>query len=227
MLRCILAIVAIGGPFSADSLAGDDILIANFEKETYGEWNAEGEAFGPGPASGTLSGQMSVTGFQGDRLVNSFFQGDGTKGKLTSPPIQIARDYLTFLIGGGGHEGKTCINLLLDGEVVRTAVGPNTEPGGSEELAAHFWDVKEYRGKTVTLEIVDDTTGGWGHINIDQIVLSDVKPSIPKRNAVLRTSLSSRGGTCFFQSEWATIMSRRPGGGRENRTSIRCRDRAN
>ena len=31
----------------------DDIVIADFEGETYGDWNATGAAFGPGPARGT------------------------------------------------------------------------------------------------------------------------------------------------------------------------------
>ncbi|MDP6059544.1 MAG: hypothetical protein QGH33_11660, partial [Pirellulaceae bacterium] len=27
-----------------------DVLVADFEGETYGDWKVEGEAFGPGPA---------------------------------------------------------------------------------------------------------------------------------------------------------------------------------
>jgi len=32
----------------------DDILIADFENNTYGSWTVSGEAFGPGPAQGNL-----------------------------------------------------------------------------------------------------------------------------------------------------------------------------
>ncbi len=32
--------------------AANDILIADFEAETYGDWKAAGEAFGPGPVPG-------------------------------------------------------------------------------------------------------------------------------------------------------------------------------
>ncbi|HTI98064.1 MAG TPA: glycoside hydrolase family 32 protein, partial [Dongiaceae bacterium] len=70
-------------------------------------------------------------------------------------------------------EDKTCINLLLDGKVVRTATGPNTASGGSEHLQPGQWDVSEFMGREVTLEIVDDATGTWGHINVDHIVQSD------------------------------------------------------
>src|SRR4051794_40124210 len=115
-----------------ESVSADrpDLLIADFEGDTYGDWKAEGEAFGPGPASGTLPNQMPVTGFLGKRLVNSYFGGDKSTGTLTSPPVAVERKYLNFLVGGGGHPGKTCVDLLLDGKVVRTATGPNTEPGG-------------------------------------------------------------------------------------------------
>lgn len=155
--------------------AEPDILVADFEGETYGDWKAEGRAFGPGPARGTLPHQMEVSGFEGRCLVNSFFEGDGTIGTLASPPLTIQRRYLNFLVGGGGHAEKTCINLLVDGRVVRTATGPNTQPGGSEALDWHSWDVAEFQGRQAVLQIVDQATGGWGHINVDQILQSDRK----------------------------------------------------
>lgn len=160
--------------------AASDLPVADFEQDTYGTWKVEGDAFGPGPARGTLPGQMKVGGFHGDRLVNSFFNGDASTGKLTSPAFKLERDYLVFLIGGGGFEGKTCMNLLVHGKVVRTATGPNTQPGGSEELEPAFWDVREFKGRSVTLQILDQATGGWGHVNVDDIVQSDTKPALPE-----------------------------------------------
>jgi fructan beta-fructosidase len=173
-MRCVLfvAFVALGGcVFAADP----DIVVADFEGDDYGQWKADGKAFGDKPAKGALKGQMAVSGFKGKGLVNSFAGGDGSTGTLTSPKFKIERDYLNFLIGGGGFDGKTCVNLLLDGKVVRTATGPNTEAGGSEELAAAHWNVKELKGKEVTIQIVDTATGGWGHVNVDHIVQSDTK----------------------------------------------------
>jgi len=153
--------------------AQPDIVIADFEGDTYGDWKTTGDAFGSGPAHGTLPGQMAVSGFEGKGLVNSFHGGDRSTGTLTSPEFRIERHYLRFLIGGGGWEGKTCMNLLIDGQVVRTATGPNTKPGGSEELEPSGWDVADLSGKTARLVIVDEAKGGWGHINVDQIVQTD------------------------------------------------------
>ena len=60
---------------------------------------------------------MPVSGFKGKRLVNSYHGGDGTTGTLTSPAFKVKRKYVRFLIGGGGHAGKTCMNLVVDGKV--------------------------------------------------------------------------------------------------------------
>lgn len=154
-----------------------DILIADFESEDYRDWQVEGNAFGPGPAEGTLPNQMEVTGYQGKRLVNSFYGGDRSTGRLLSPPFRIQRHYINFLIGGGGYPGRTCINLLINNSVVRTATGPNTQPGGSERLHWHTWDVRDLEDQVARLEIVDLATGGWGHINVDHIVQSD-RPAV-------------------------------------------------
>jgi sucrose-6-phosphate hydrolase SacC (GH32 family) len=158
------------------AVAADDILIANFEHDTYAPWTVAGEAFGPGPARGTLPGQMSVDGFRGKGLVNSFFNGDDTLGMLASPEFRIERKYITFLIGGGKNQEKLALQLLVDGKIVRSATGPNDKPGGSEALAPEFWDVSEFSGEPAVLHIVDDATGGWGHINVDHIVQTDAEP---------------------------------------------------
>jgi fructan beta-fructosidase len=174
-MRCVLCVALAVCPVAVAAAADADILVADFEGDNYGEWTATGKAFGDKPAKGTLPNQMAVTGFKGKGLVNSYAGGDGSTGTLTSPKFKIERDHLNFLIGGGGFDGQTCLNLLLDGQVVRTATGPNTASGGSEELKAAHWNVKDLRGKEVVIQIVDSATGGWGHVNVDHIVQSDKK----------------------------------------------------
>jgi sucrose-6-phosphate hydrolase SacC (GH32 family) len=165
------AIVLIGS--LAVRAAEDEVLIADFEGKGYGNWKAEGEAFGPGPAQGTLPKQMPVSGYLGRGLVNSYYGGDDTTGRLTSPEFKIQRKFINFLIGGGKHPDKACINLLVDGKVVRTATGPNDRPRGSERLDWHSWDVSDLAGKTAVIQILDEAKGGWGHINVDHIVMAD------------------------------------------------------
>ncbi len=156
--------------------AAEDILLADFEGRDYGAWTSTGTAFGPGPARGTLPNQMPVSGFLGQSLVNSFYSGDDTTGELTSPPFRIERQFIRFLIGGGRNPEKLAFQLVVDGHVVRSATGPNAQPGGSEALGPESWEVGEFAGKTAVLRIVDQATGGWGHINVDHIVQTDRKP---------------------------------------------------
>jgi fructan beta-fructosidase len=175
---------------TASLCAAEPIVLADFEGDTYGAWTAEGSAFGKGPARGTLPRQMHVDGFQGKGLVNSFNGGDGATGKLTSPTFKLERKFINFLIGGGGWEKETFMALIIDGKTVRTATGPNTEPGGTEALDAGSWDVAEFAGRDAKIVIVDERKSGWGHLNVDSIVQSDT-PSAAK--VVLEKTLTVNG----------------------------------
>ena len=146
-----------------------DIVLADFEGTTYGEWKTTGTAFGNGPSSGAVDGQRPVEGQLGKGLANSFHGADNSKGTLTSPEFKIQRKFITFFIGGGSYEGKTCMNLLVNGMVVRSASGDNTE-----RLGPVAWDVREFAGKIASVQVVDDAVGDMGHIMVDQIIQTDV-----------------------------------------------------
>jgi fructan beta-fructosidase len=172
---------------TAEDSTRPDVVIADFEGDDYGGWKADGQAFGDRPARGTLPGQMEVSGFLGRGLANSFTGGDDANGTLTSPAFRIDRPFINFLIGGGGFDGETCVNLIVDGQTVRTAAGKNREAGGTEALRWNGWDVRDLAGKQATIRIVDRRKGGWGHVNVDQIVQSDAsrKPAEAVRSIVL------------------------------------------
>ena len=176
MIRSLSVLITLLAANITEAADRADIVVADFEGDAYPQgWTTTGTAFGKGPAKGALPGQMAVSGFQGKGLVNSFLGGDDATGTLTSAEFKLERNYLNFLVGGGKNEGKTCINLLVGGKVVRTATGPNDKAGGTESLDWHTWDVADLAGKTATIQIVDEQKGGWGHINVDHIVQSDTK----------------------------------------------------
>ncbi len=183
--------IALTTIIAAPAFGADEILIADFERDTYAPWTVTGEAFGPGPSRGTMPGQMHVDGFKGRGLVNSFFKGDDSLGSLASPEFRIERKFIAFLIGGGKSE-KLALQLVVDGKVVRSATGPNDKHGGSEALAQESWDVAEFAGKTATLRIVDDAKGSWGHINVDHIIQTDVKPKSFVKDAERTLTATSR-----------------------------------
>ncbi|HWD18561.1 MAG TPA: glycoside hydrolase family 32 protein [Verrucomicrobiae bacterium] len=154
-------------------------MLADFEGADYGAWQATGTAFGSGPAPGAFPGQNPVAGYRGHGLVNTFLNGDGSTGTLTSPAFTVTNDYINFLIGAGSHAGVTCMNLLVDGQIVRTATGHD-----NELLTWDSWDVHALRNRTARIQIVDEDTGGWGHINVDDIMLADA-PARPSAQPAL------------------------------------------
>lgn len=147
------------------------VIFEDFEKNNYSGWKAEGKAFGDAPQTGAFPNQSVVSGFKGRGLVNSYNPNDSLTGKLTSEKFDVKRRYIGFLIGGGSHNYDTCINLVVGGKIVRTRTGQN-----NEYLKPAFWDVSEFVGKEAYIEIIDNNTQGWGHINIDHIIFSDVTP---------------------------------------------------
>ena len=149
-------------------LPGSAVLFADFEDGTYGGWKKTGEAFGPGPARGVLPDQNPVSGYSGRYLVNTYYNKDESRGTLTSPPFTVERPFVNFLVGGGYYKGQTCVNLVVDGKVVRTATGKN-----SEHLDWTSWDVSEFKGRSATVVIVDDRRGHFGHINADCFYFDD------------------------------------------------------
>jgi sucrose-6-phosphate hydrolase SacC (GH32 family) len=122
---------------------------------------------------------LIVDGFRGHGLVNTFRDGDQSEGALTSPQFEITHGHLSFLIGGGNHAGRTCMNLIVNDAIVRTATGD-----AAERLVWKSWDVRELRGRKARLEIVDRHTGGSGHINVDHVVLPDA-PARPSTEPAL------------------------------------------
>ncbi len=180
IIKTILSLIAtLGLGAGMAQSQNPDIMIADFEGTNYGAWRVAGTAFGAAPAPGALPDQMGVEGFAGHGFANSFHGGDAATGSLTSPRFKVERKYIQFLIGGGGFARKTCMNLLIDDKVVRSATGVNIEPGGSERLQPGQWDVSEFSGKYAAVEIVDDATDGWGHLNVDQIVQRDQRSDAP------------------------------------------------
>jgi fructan beta-fructosidase len=168
-----------GGAHAHDPAAGDGTppngqLLGGFEGTYEAEgWRPTGDFAGTQPFRGG-EGRM------GEQIVDTFFgpggnNGDPLTGRIVSPEFTITRDYVNFMIAGGPHTGdaRTSVDLVVDGQVVRTASGRET--GNLNWIA---WDVRDLAGRTAHLEIVDLNTGGWGHILADHFMLADAPARI-------------------------------------------------
>jgi fructan beta-fructosidase len=182
MKRTLLTMALCAALFVPGVYAADDIVVADFEGDTYGDWTAEGEAFGSGPAKGTLSGQRTVAGYLGAGLANSHAGGEDGTGKLISPGFKLERKFLNFLIGGGYSRGTSLKLLVLKEDswhTLRTASGSNYAVWKTQVLKWESWDVSGSQALDARIEVVDDATGAEGFIVIDHIIQSDEDFSLP------------------------------------------------
>ena len=137
---------------------------------TYDDWTATGTAFGTRPAKqGEIYHCQAVQNEQGSTWrTRSWAARTMPPATLTSKPFTITRPYINVLIGGGDHPGapvSTC------GWTARSSAPP---PGAnSETLGWATWNVADLQGKAAQIEIVDNESGGWGHILVDTIEFAD------------------------------------------------------
>jgi len=178
-------------PDDQSYLKGD--LIADFERTGFRGWKISGEAFGGEPSSGAVTGQHPVTGFLGDSFVNGYVKGDEPTGRMTSPAFKITKPYLNFLIGGGRNAERLSVSLLVDGEVRRSATGRD-----SEHLHWLAWPVADLMGREVKVQLVDEESGGWGHLLFDHLIQSDH----PAREAAENANWVDYGPDFYAAVSW-------------------------
>src|SRR5579885_1423353 len=115
-----------------------------------------------GGGSGQPFGQQGtyhLWGYQigGDRLV----------GELHSQTVTLGGNgQVNFLIGGGNDINNLYVALIRasDGAELFRATGPSTET-----LQRVTWDTSAHIGTQVYLKVVDNSSGTWGHINLDDV----------------------------------------------------------
>ncbi len=164
MLRTTFASLALTA-----SLPAATQVFQTFEGDGFDTWQAEGIGFGRAPVSEkTEDMTAALTGYSNDRLAVSAYMGDNSRGSLTSPEFTIKEPYITFLIAGGDYAGKTAAQLIIDGKVVRESVGKR-----SLKCDSALWDVTEFKGKKAQIKLVDDESGPWGFIAVDQIIFTN------------------------------------------------------
>ncbi len=161
-------------PHIPDSQTGNDppagtLLFQGFEFASGNladaGWTLTGD-FEPARNPSTVGGEFYI----GNKRINTFEGGpnaDNSVGSLTSPTFVIDDSFVSFLIGGGRRtDGTLEAQLLIDGQPVRTATGKE-----SGALDWQHWDVDELIGQTATFRILDQATGGWGHLTLDHVVM--------------------------------------------------------
>ena len=140
-------------------------------------WTGTGD-LAPSYQPATAGGDYYI----GAKRINTFetgaAPGDDRQGSLTSPEFTLSRNFVSMLVGGGHRSpdsGQVLeAQLLVDGNVVRTLAGDD-----AGALNWKGWDVSEFAGKQARLRVVDQATGGWGHLTADHVMLTD-QAAVPR-----------------------------------------------
>ena len=189
--------------------AAEDVIIEDFEKKR-GDWTFEGSAF-TGYGSGNYwhpgrfdRGMLRTRGHRGYALLKSWGRDgrnvDGETGRALSSAFKLERNFIRFMMSGGKAPGQTCVNLLMDGKVVRSATGNN-----SNQLEAVAFEVSQFKGKEVQIEVIDRSKGPWGHVCIDDLIQSDLSAGARITNDTAKTNsdvLWSQTGRQVGELQW-------------------------
>lgn len=142
---------------------------SGFEEGTLAPWSAAGTAF-DAPIHQAIGrfGARLVPGTVGGRWLGTYAAGespaprDAATGQLDSPLFPIRADTLLVAVGGGQDPARLRVSLLVDEEEVAWETGRDRD-----KLVAHAWDVSAWRGPQARVRVLDDSTGPWGHVNVD------------------------------------------------------------
>lgn len=155
---------------TSTQLSNGDLLITNFEQKDLGRirawgWQFQGDAFNREYSHGSRKLRARVGRYEGKWFLTSVTENPKSVGSLTSPPFQIQKPFISFLLSGGSSETKLQANLIVEGKVTRTVTGND-----SDIFEPVSFDVREFINKEARFQIIDNATSIWGHINLDQIV---------------------------------------------------------
>src|SRR4030042_6524384 len=159
----------------------------DFETGNLRGWEKTGTAFDHQPTLGdnpTARNRGQPSNHQGRYWIGTYekyqgrsdqkqggIQGDRPQGTLTSAPFTIPIGKLSFLIGGGSSF-ETRVELLVQ-DPIEGSIRVYQESGRNTEIMHRVeWNLTPYAGKTGRIRIVDASSEGWGHINVDDFRFS-------------------------------------------------------
>src|SRR5262249_43409294 len=151
-------------------------LNLDFEKGTLHDWKAEGEAFRSQPIEGdtvALRRNDMRSRHAGRFWIGTYERGgDAPRGTLTSSPFRVTKPFASFLMGAGATP-RTWVELIRR-ETGKTIFRTNGDD--VEDMQRIAVDLSEHLGREILIRLVDDESGGWGHVNFDDFRLHDTRP---------------------------------------------------
>lgn len=149
--------------------------IFNFESGTLAGWTAQGAAFSAADVTSDSCYWAECFSFNregGFHLWGFKAGGDSEQGELRSESFTLGGNgQIRALISGGDDIQKLYLALIDDqsGAELMRITGNN-----SEAFVEKTMDASAFVGRRCYLKAVDQATGGWGHLNLDNIRIPQV-----------------------------------------------------
>lgn len=164
-----IALVAVAGVASAGTTSkGSTPPNMDFETGDLTGWNVvSGNAWSDESVTETATYWGGPFGQHGSlHLWGYAAAGDSATGVLHSSTFRLPDNEVSFLVGGGHDMAKLYVALVRardDRILVRQTAHED------EAYVRVTWDTTAWRGQNVYFRVVDQATGAWGHINVDDI----------------------------------------------------------
>jgi len=145
----------------------------------------------------------TIDGFNGSR-------SDSYTGTITSGQFVLTDPNASLLVGGGSNENVVYFGIYdaSGEELARVANSVN-----GETFEQVNFNLSEYVGQTIYWQIVDNSTGGWGFITVDDISFNKSAPitfTSQDIGAVAASgSYSTNGGTYTIEGSGRDVWARR------------------
>jgi putative membrane-bound dehydrogenase-like protein len=159
----------IGNPGIRPTAADGRVLNLDFETGDLTDWKAEGAAFTQQPIRGEIDknrpfGEGKKSQHTGEYWIGGYEKlRDDPTGTLTSVSFPVTQPWASFLIGGGAH-AETRVELVrADTQQVFYRISGKNQ----EEMVPVVVNLQSVRGKEIFIRLIDQHTGGWGHLNFD------------------------------------------------------------
>lgn len=153
-------------------------LNLDFETGDLTDWTATGDAWRDQPVQGPIDpkrpfGADKQSRHTGEYWIGGYeFHRDPPQGTLTSAPFKVTHNWGSFLIGGGKH-AETRVELVRKdtNRVFFKISGQDVE-----RMSPAVVNLASHVGKEIFIRIVDEHSGGWGHVNFDDFRLYPRRP---------------------------------------------------